>query len=137
MTTGEDFTHPRTVEDAATIGLQLAKEGEYAGYYQALMDMTGSGLAGQIPTPEGLVLKALYHQSREGRGAADMRQDSALKEIAEVYNNELGDQVTPVAIEGLGLLLSRTRRPIEQDLIAGALEAAGRKLRQSGYVEGK
>ena len=83
------------------------------------------------------MLKALYHQSREGRGAADMRQDSALREIVEVYSNELGDQVTPVAIEGLGLLLSRTRRPIEQELIASALLAAGRKLQQSGYVEGK
>ena len=51
MGTGEGFTSPRTVEEAAAIGLQLARQGDYAGYYQTLMDMTGSGLAGQIPTP--------------------------------------------------------------------------------------
>jgi hypothetical protein len=127
----------RPIEDAALEGLQLAQSGDYGKTFQGILDMTGAGLAGQVPSPEGLALKALYHQSREGRGAANEREDSALEEITTTYNTELGPQATPVTIVALAEVLRRARRPVEQDLVANALEAAAKRLRQSGYVHGK
>ncbi len=127
----------RPIEDVALDGLQLAQSGDFSEVFQGILDMTGAGLAGQIPSPEGLALKALYHQSREGKGAANEREESALEEIAVTYNAELGPQVTPVTIAALAEVLQRASRPVEQELVANALEAAAKKLRQSGYIQGR
>ncbi len=132
-----EIDQPLTIEEVAQQGLYLAQSGEYEGVFQEILDMAGAGLDGKPPSPEGLMLKALYHQSYDDSQAAEFRAESAIQEIAYTYRHESGPQATPVVLSGLALLLSRATRPIEQEFIANALEAAGEKLSTSGYVFGQ
>ena len=135
----ENSAELKATEDVASEGLQLAKSGEYGERFQDILHITRDGSMGMIPSPEGLALKALYHQSRGDIGSS--REFGAIEEMAQLYSGELfvniSPQVTPVAIESLALLLQRANKPNEQAKIADTLEAAAEKLRESGYTYSK
>src|SRR5436305_5872294 len=114
-TGGESSQQP--IESIAQEGLELARTGDYAERFQDILHASRDGSHGMVPTPEGLVLKALYHQSRDQEGARS-RQFGAIDEIRELYNGTLfaniRPQVTPVVVEALGLLLRRSSSLAEQ-----------------------
>jgi len=72
MSNGENFLPPKTVEEAKqqlSVCYSLPGKADYADYYQSPTDMTGLVLAGQVATPEGLILKAFVPSiKRSGRG---------------------------------------------------------------------
>lgn len=137
MTGIERSDQPQPIEVLAQEGLELARSGDFSERFQEILHTARDGSFGMTPQPEGLALKALYHQSRKV-APAEYREFSALDEIEGLYRGVLSPNVstpvTPMVIESLALLLSRASKPGEQEKIANALEAAGAKLRDTGYT---
>lgn len=129
-----------TIEQVAERGLTFARQGDFSEPFQEILHRVGDGSGGGMASPEGLALKALYHQSRGDIGAAEHRMRDAIQEVRDVFNGVYGEirpQATPVLIEALGLLLAKAGRPGEQELLADALEAAAVRIRESGYISGR
>lgn len=138
MTNIEPSSEPGRIEVVAQEGLELARAGDFSNRFQEILHATRDGSFGITPQPEGLALKALYHQSREVHSAA-YREFSALDEIEGLYRGtlfpEVSTPVTPMVIESLALLLSRASKPGEQERIARALEAAAVNLLVTAYTQ--
>ena len=135
----------QSLEGLTQEGLELARSGDYSERYQDILHMVRDGSFGMIASPEGLALKALYHQSREGRGSAIEREYGALDDLANTYDGMLyvsatpptPPQATPVVVESLALLLGRASNSVEQRKIADALVAVATRVRAAGYTPGK
>lgn len=125
----------RSVESIGLEGLELANQGDFGERFGQVLDALGVGSPGIWPTPEGLVLQALYHQSR---GSAHPRTMTALEEVKALYDQDeeapnLSPEVSPMVISGLAIALDRSRHEQEQYVIAAVLESAADRLRRYGY----